>query len=75
MSDSTTRLVMLCPCCGGEVTHQRYGFDVLRPPKWLVYYVCDACETALTGHDTAGRAAAETAFLNYLKIDNAPTPT
>lgn len=33
MSKQRTRLIMACPCCGGEVTHRRYGFDTIRARK------------------------------------------
>ncbi len=71
-----TRIVMVCPCCGGEVTHQRYGFDVIvgAPLRWTKWYVCDQCEAALTGTDDAARCSAERAFVAYLEgSDHAPS--
>lgn len=71
-----TRVAMVCPCCGGEVTHQRYGFDMIAiSPRlvWTKWYVCDQCEAALTGTDAAARDAAEQAFAAYLEAsDHAP---
>lgn len=68
------RLVMICPCCGGEVTHRRYGFDVLCPPELSTWYVCDGCEAALKGDDPVARKAAEQAFIRHLeeKAKHAP---
>lgn len=65
-----TRVVMVCPCCGGEVTHQRYGFDVIAvTPRlvWGKWYVCGKCESALTGTDAAARDAVKQAFVAYLE--------
>lgn len=71
-----TRVVMVCPCCGREVTHQRYGFDMIAvSPRlvWTKWYVCDQCEAALTGTDDAARRSAERAFVAYLEgADHAP---
>lgn len=70
-----TRVAMVCPCCGGEVTHQRYGFDVIvgTPMRWTKWFVCDACEAALSGTDAAARRDAELAFIKYLEgTDHAP---
>ncbi|WP_157273692.1 hypothetical protein [Thiobacillus denitrificans] len=71
-----TRVAMVCPCCGGEVTHQRYGFDMIAVTPhltWTKWYVCDQCEAALTGTDPAARDAAEQAFAAYLEAsDHAP---
>lgn len=71
-----TRVAMVCPCCGGEVTHQRYGFDMIAvSPRlvWTKWYVCDQCEAALTGTDDAARDAAVQAFEAYLDGgDHAP---
>lgn len=72
-----TRIAMVCPCCGGEVTHRRYGFDMVAvSPRlvWTKWYVCDQCEAALTGTDAAARDAAEQAFAAYLEAsDHAPS--
>jgi hypothetical protein len=71
-----TRVAMVCPCCGGEVTHQRYAFDMIAaaPFRWTKWYVCDPCEAALTGTDAAARDAAEQAFAAYIEAsDHAPT--
>lgn len=67
MAKKKTRLAMVCPCCGGEVTSRRYGFNVIRPPRFSTWYVCNACEAALTGPDAAARHAAVLAFMNYLE--------
>lgn len=64
-----TRIAMVCPCCGGEVTHQRYWFDMIAMMPhlaWSRFYVCDQCEAALTGADAAARDATEQAFAAYL---------
>lgn len=68
------RLALVCPCCGAEVTHRRYAFSVLthESPNLSSWYVCDACEAALSGSDPAARAAAEDAFLAHLKLRHAP---
>ncbi|MHB1245995.1 MAG: hypothetical protein ACYCZH_06100 [Sulfuriferula sp.] len=75
-TQKTRRIAMVCPCCGGEVSHQRYGFDVISaaPFRWTIFYVCDQCEAALTGTDNAARGAAEQAFAAYIEAsDHAPT--
>lgn len=72
-----TRIAMVCPCCGGQVTHQRYGFDmiVVSPLRMMKWYVCDGCEAALSGNDEAERQKVEQAFLDYLEgTDYAPAP-
>ncbi|MHB1246934.1 MAG: hypothetical protein ACYCZH_10850 [Sulfuriferula sp.] len=72
-----TRIAMVCPCCGGEVTHQRYGFDVIvvAPLRMITWYVCDDCEAALTGSDDAARDKTTQAFVDYFEgSDHAPTP-
>ena len=72
-----TRIAMICPICGGEVTHRRYSFDVVvgSPMRWTKWYVCDDCETALSGNDPAARREAENAFIKYLEGTNdAPAP-
>jgi hypothetical protein len=70
------RLAMLCPCCGGEVTHRRYAFSVVthESPNYSVFFVCDACESALSGSDPAARAACEDAFVAHLELRHAPAP-
>ncbi len=65
-SRKKTRLALACPCCGGGVTHRRYGFNVLRPPRVSTFYVCNACEAALSGDDDDARHTAQIAFLDYL---------
>lgn len=62
-----THIAMLCPCCGEEVTHRRYGFDVIfvAPLRVMTWYVCDDCERALVGTDAAARHKAEQAFIAY----------
>lgn len=77
MTQPKTRLMMLCPCCGGEVTHQTYSFTMMcaAPLRMSEFYVCDTCETALSGTDAAARAAVEQAFVDYLQqggVDHAP---
>ncbi len=75
MDTPKTHIAMVCPCCGGEVTHQRYGFDVIvvSPLRMMKWYVCDACEVALSGTDDAARHAAERAFEAYFEgSDHAP---
>jgi hypothetical protein len=67
MSKHKRRLALACPCCGGDVTHRRYGFNVLRPPRFSTFYVCASCERALTGDDDDARHAAQIAFLDYLE--------
>jgi hypothetical protein len=65
-----TRIAMVCPCCGGEVTHQRYGFDMIAvSPRlvWTKWYVCAQCEAALTGADAAARDATVRAFEAHLE--------
>ncbi|MEW6415895.1 MAG: hypothetical protein AB1482_11640 [Pseudomonadota bacterium] len=64
-----TRVTMLCPCCGGEVTNTRYGLDLITasPLRAATWYVCDACAAELSGSDDAARAAAETRFIKYLE--------
>lgn len=70
---SKTHLAMACPCCGDEVKQLRYHFTVIRPPHLTRWYVCRACEAALTGDDAEARRAAELAFMNYLDAKyNAP---
>ncbi len=73
MTDQKTRVTMLCPCCGGEVTHNRYGFDLITtsPPRVSTWYVCDACEAALTGDDPAARENTKAAFIKHLESDHA----
>ncbi len=60
-------IAMVCPCCGGEVTHRRYSFDVIlaAPLRMIKWYVCDDCERALVGTDAAARHKAEQAFIAY----------
>jgi hypothetical protein len=68
MSEKNIHLTLVCPCCGGEVTHQRYGFIVLTSPaNFATWHVCDTCESALNGNDPAARHAAEQAFLAFLE--------
>lgn len=71
-----TRIAMVCPCCGGEVRHRNYGFDMIAVTPhltWTKWYVCDDCAAALGGTDTAARDAAERAFAAYLEAsDHAP---
>jgi hypothetical protein len=71
-----TRIAMLCPCCGGEVTHHRYGFDVITaaPFRITTWLVCDDCEGALTGNDPAARENAQAAMLKYLEDHGHATP-
>jgi hypothetical protein len=74
---SKVRLALACPCCGREVTHRRYGFNVLRAPAPIeTWYVCDACEIDLTGPDTAAHDKAVRAFSAWLEsgVSHAPTP-
>lgn len=68
-NDGTTQTRMACPCCGGEVTHQRYGFDVIvvSPLRMMKWYVCDECEAALSGTDDSARRRAEGAFIAHLE--------
>lgn len=61
-----THLAMACPCCGDEVKSLRYHFTVIRPPLLSHWYVCRACEAALTGKDAAARQVIELAFMNYI---------
>lgn len=64
------RIAILCPCCSAEVTHRRYGFDVIACAPHLTlttWFVCDTCETALTGDDAAARDATVRAFEAHLE--------
>lgn len=71
-----TRIAMLCPCCGGEVTHKRYGFNLITasPLRFTTWYVCDECEVDLSGDDTAARENAQAAFIKYLEEHGHATP-
>lgn len=71
-----TSIGAVCPCCGGEVTHRRYGFDVIlaAPLRMMKWYVCDDCDRALDGTDAAARHKAEQAFIAYFEgTVDAPT--
>ncbi|MDP2977701.1 MAG: hypothetical protein Q8N48_02610 [Thiobacillus sp.] len=70
LNEAPQRFAIQCPCCSAEVIHRRYGFDVIACAPRLTlttWFVCDACEAALTGTDNAAREATVRAFEAYLK--------
>jgi len=67
------RVLLACACCDGEVTKHDYGFDVLQPPSWSTYLVCQDCKKILQGGKRAERRRLERIFLKRLKNGELPT--
>jgi hypothetical protein len=67
-----TRLMALCPCCGGEVTRpMRYWFMLIEPPvvgamlRMSRFHTCAACADIMLGDSAPDKAKVMEAFAEF----------
>jgi hypothetical protein len=74
-----TRLMALCPCCGGEVTRPlKYWFMLVESvglpiPKISKFYTCEPCSAVMLGSDESEKAKVIRGFTSYIENRDAET--